>query len=99
MKNESPPSEGSRGGLFRVDDPPLKAKAFFPLPRGDFQSSHPCRGMTTDEDLIPPFLKREAASVCGGCLPLVRALYLTKRDIPQRLHGGASPLKEGFSRE
>jgi hypothetical protein len=37
-ENESPPLEGCRGGLFRPEDPPLKAKAFFPLPGGDFRN-------------------------------------------------------------
>ncbi|PYV43335.1 MAG: hypothetical protein DMG06_11065 [Acidobacteria bacterium] len=37
-ENYSPPLEGCRGGLFRDGkDPPPKAEAFCPLPRGDFQ--------------------------------------------------------------
>ena len=43
-ENESPPLEGCRGGLFRPEDPPLKAKACsflkaaLPLPGGDFRN-------------------------------------------------------------
>ena len=50
-ENESPPPEGCRGGLFRREDPPLKAKACsflkaaLPLPRGDFQRGHSCWGL------------------------------------------------------
>ena len=33
---EIPLLEGCRGGLFRREDPPLKAKAFFPLQKGEW---------------------------------------------------------------
>src|SRR5437879_6054465 len=35
----SPSQSRCRGELFQGKDPPLKAEAFFPLPRGDFQTS------------------------------------------------------------
>src|SRR2546425_1123258 len=42
-------------GCSERKDPPLKADAFFPLPRGDFHGSSPCRlsGAIEHENGIP----------------------------------------------
>ena len=42
MKMISPPLEECRGGLLQTARTPLKAEAFFPLPRGDFHGRHTC---------------------------------------------------------
>jgi hypothetical protein len=40
----SPPPEGCRGGLFRREDPPLKAEAFLSPPKRGFSGEY-CEGL------------------------------------------------------
>ena len=93
-KNESPPPEGCRGGLFRRDDPPLKANAFFPLPRGDFQKSFSCccAAPRRDEDPATPPLKGGRGCPAGD-------VPLGGPETPPQPQGLLPPFKGGFSGE